>query len=219
MEQYLWCFVNYLQDDWNSWLPLSEFAANNQASESTGVSPFFANYSYDPRWQFDLRQEEQSPLIPAETDAHEMARQVKEIQEHLQAEILRAQHRYSEGADQRQTPARAFKEGDQEWLNTENIVTRRPSRKLDHRQIGPYKIVKVVSPWAYKLEMSDKVQIHPVQHVSYIHPVDKNPLPGQRTPPPLPVHVDGEDEWYVYEILDSWMHRRRLEYFVKCTGY
>ncbi len=73
MEQYLWCFVNYLQDDWNSWLPLSEFAANNQASESTGVSPFFANYGYDPKWQFDLRQDEQAPPIPAETDAQETA--------------------------------------------------------------------------------------------------------------------------------------------------
>jgi transposase InsO family protein len=68
MEQYLRCFVNYLQDNWNPWLPLSEFAANNQASESTGVSPFFANYGYDPRWQFHLPQEEQAPPIPAETD-------------------------------------------------------------------------------------------------------------------------------------------------------
>jgi hypothetical protein len=58
MEQYLWCFVNYLQDGWNLWLPLSDFAANNQASESTGVSPFFTNYGYDPKWQFDLRQDE-----------------------------------------------------------------------------------------------------------------------------------------------------------------
>ncbi len=219
MEQYLRCFVNYLQDDWNSWLPLSEFAANNQASESTGVSPFFANYGYDPKWQFDLRQNEQAPPIPAETDAQETARQLKEIQEHLQTEILRAQHRYSEGADRRRTPAPAFKEGDRVWLNTKNIVTRRPSRKLDHRRIGPYKIVKVVSPWAYKLELPDEVQIHPVQHVSYLDPVNEEPFPGQRTPPPPPVQVDGEDEWYVDEILDSRMRRRRLEYLVKWTGY
>jgi transposase InsO family protein len=32
MEQYLRCFVNYLQDNWNSRIPLSEFAWNNQAS-------------------------------------------------------------------------------------------------------------------------------------------------------------------------------------------
>jgi hypothetical protein len=31
--------------------------------------------------------------------------------------------------------------------------------------------------------------------------------------------VDGQDEWYVDEILDSWMRRRRLEYLVKWMGY
>ena len=49
MEQYLWSYVNYLQDDWAEHMPLAEFVANNQASETTGVSPFFTNYSYDPR--------------------------------------------------------------------------------------------------------------------------------------------------------------------------
>jgi transposase InsO family protein len=114
IEQYLRCFINYLQDDWNSWLPLSEFTANNQASESRCVSPFFANYGYDPKWQFDLRQSNRSPLIPAETDAHETARQLKKILENLQAEILRAQYRYREGADQRRTPAPAVTNGSTE---------------------------------------------------------------------------------------------------------
>ena len=31
-----------------------EFAANNQASETTGMSPFFTIYGQDPLWQFDL---------------------------------------------------------------------------------------------------------------------------------------------------------------------
>ena len=42
MEQYLRSYINYLQDDWSSWLPMAEFAANNQTSESTLSSPFFA---------------------------------------------------------------------------------------------------------------------------------------------------------------------------------
>jgi hypothetical protein len=88
IEQHLRCIVSYLQDNWNSWLPLSEFAANNQALDSTGVSLFFANCGYDPKWQFDLRQDERSPLIPAETDAHKTVRQLEEIQEDLQAEII-----------------------------------------------------------------------------------------------------------------------------------
>jgi transposase InsO family protein len=54
MEQYLRAHVNYLQDDWAEWLPLAEFAANNQASETTGSCPFFANKGFDPHYQFDL---------------------------------------------------------------------------------------------------------------------------------------------------------------------
>ena len=49
MEQFLRVSVNYLQDDWEKWLPLAEFAANNQDSETTGVFPFFANFGYDSR--------------------------------------------------------------------------------------------------------------------------------------------------------------------------
>ncbi len=52
-----------------------------------------------------------------------------------------------------------------------------------------------------------------------LDPVDEDLFPGQGTPSPLLVQVDGEDEWYVDEILDSWTRRRRLEYLVKWTGY
>jgi hypothetical protein len=49
IEQYLRQFMNFLQDDWVDWLPLAEFATNNAISESTGVSPFYANYGFNPR--------------------------------------------------------------------------------------------------------------------------------------------------------------------------
>jgi len=49
IEQYLRAFMNFHQDDWVDWLPLAEFASNNTASETTGVSPFFANYGFHPK--------------------------------------------------------------------------------------------------------------------------------------------------------------------------
>ena len=49
MNKYLRAYVSFTQDDWVDWLPLAEFATNNQVSETTGVSPFFANYGYNPR--------------------------------------------------------------------------------------------------------------------------------------------------------------------------
>jgi len=87
LEQYLRCYISYLQDDWEAWLHLAEFASNNRASETTGISPFFATYSQDPFWQFGLLQQ-MTGL--EEREASDLASKFKEITEHLQAEILRA---------------------------------------------------------------------------------------------------------------------------------
>jgi len=43
VEQYLHLYVSYRQDDWSEWLPLAEFAHNNQSHSSTGLSSFFIN--------------------------------------------------------------------------------------------------------------------------------------------------------------------------------
>src|SRR5260221_14744868 len=46
LEQYLWGYTNYQQDDWVTLLPMAEFAYNNAMNATTGVSPFFANKGY-----------------------------------------------------------------------------------------------------------------------------------------------------------------------------
>lgn len=55
MEQYLRCFVNYAQDDWPEWTPMSEFAGNNVVSSTARVSPFLANYGFHPRKKLDWK--------------------------------------------------------------------------------------------------------------------------------------------------------------------
>ena len=99
VEQYLCAHVTYLQDDWVNWVPLTEFAANNQASETMWVSPFFAMYGQYRRWQYDL-------MPPAANDAddrraHTTARVLREIHEHPRAEMGQAQERYAACADRR----------------------------------------------------------------------------------------------------------------------
>ena len=54
IEQYLRIYVNYLQTDWKMWLPLAEFAENGNLSISTRMTPFFANYGFEPRMGFDV---------------------------------------------------------------------------------------------------------------------------------------------------------------------
>jgi len=52
MEQYLRAYVNYQQDGWVKHLPMAEFAANSQTSETTGPSPFYGTYGLDPRTSY-----------------------------------------------------------------------------------------------------------------------------------------------------------------------
>jgi len=49
LEQYIRSYCNYQQDNWSTLLPLAEFAYNNAPSDTTGVSPFFANKGYHPK--------------------------------------------------------------------------------------------------------------------------------------------------------------------------
>ena len=86
------------------------------------------------------------------------------------------------------------------FLNTKNIQTRRLSKKLDTKKLGSLKIVKVISPWIYKLELPATVKIHLVQHVSLLTLDPEDPLPGQYNLPPEPVFVDRQEEWLVEDV-------------------
>ncbi|MBW0543464.1 hypothetical protein O181_083179 [Austropuccinia psidii MF-1] len=51
LQQYLWMYVSYHQDDWNTWLTLPEFAYNNSDHSLTKQSAVFTVYQRGP--QFD----------------------------------------------------------------------------------------------------------------------------------------------------------------------
>jgi len=44
MEQYLQIYYSYLQDNWEKWLPLAEFTANNTINELIGITLFYTTY-------------------------------------------------------------------------------------------------------------------------------------------------------------------------------
>ena len=89
MEQYLRAFVSYQQDDWAQWIPMAEFMGNNQASETTGMSPFFANYGFNLRMDFL-----ESEYVENENlDAVAFTKAMTELHEHLRSEIGYAQAR------------------------------------------------------------------------------------------------------------------------------
>ena len=122
MEHYLRAFVSHQPDDWSQWLPMAEFAANNQKSETTQNTPSLAYTGCHPRCSFDLA----TPThLPKNTEARETATKLHKS--------LYTQAKQQEDADRSRAPAPVNRPADKVWLNARNITTRRPSVKLNHK--------------------------------------------------------------------------------------
>jgi len=217
LEQYLRIYINYQQDDWVNFLPLAEFAYNNTSHSATMVTPFFANKGFHPKLEVSLA----SVVSDA---AHSVASDLKELHQYLCDQIAHALKQYQVHSAPRRLPIPPFQVGDTVWLDSRNIKTTRPSKKLDHRFLGPFPIVEKVSSHAFRLGLSLALsRIHPVFHVSLLQPTSSSVIPARVVDPPLPIELDDSDEWEVNRILDSKLDRRRkgpgLLYLVEWKGF
>jgi hypothetical protein len=225
IEQYLRAYVSYLQEDWYEWLPLAEFTSNNSVSSTTGVSPFLANSGQHPRMGFEPPMGTVRPIYQRSQalDANAFVDKMETIQAHLQEEMAWAQAVYTANANRHREPAPAYQVGDEVFLDARHISTTRPAKKLDWKNLGPFKIAKVISSHAYRLDLPESMKIHDVFPTSRLRPAPfaTEAMPGQTRPPPPPVQVKGEDEYLIDRIDDCRFNKRRkvFEYLVKWSGY
>ncbi|MBW0527803.1 hypothetical protein O181_067518 [Austropuccinia psidii MF-1] len=73
LKKYLWIYISYHQDDWNTWLPLAEFAYNNSDHSPTMQSPFFTVYGRDPQFE--------SAHITQDTTAGKLSTKIQSVQQ------------------------------------------------------------------------------------------------------------------------------------------
>ena len=135
LEQYLRCYLNYQQDNWVTLLPLAQFAYNSAKQETTQVSPFFANYSFEP----ELYRQQLLDTVLAQK-AHITVEQLKALHQQLSRDIAFIALRTAKYYNKKREDAPALKRGDKVYLLRRNIKTTRPSDKLDYVKIGPFKI-------------------------------------------------------------------------------
>jgi hypothetical protein len=133
--------------------------------------------------------------------------------------MRRSQAIQEEGVNRGHIPALNIQVGSKVWLDARNVRTTRPTRKLDWKRLGPFRVKKKLSPYAYELELLASIRIHRVQPISLSEPVVEDPLEGQAVLPPPQVEVDGEEEYQVSSAEDSQMYRSQLQYLIRWTGY
>lgn len=224
-KTFLRSYINYTQDDWLDFLPDAEFTANNSVSETTGMTPFFAELGYHPRTGAEPPGIYDGPGRPEIESADQLVNRTEAIREWLQDEIVWAQEEHQRHANKHRQPHPEYRLGDEVYVDARHFAAERPSISLGYKNAGPWPITRIIDNKAYELKLPQQMindGVTPVFHPWKLHLAPNNPYPGQRREPqpPVMITVDGETEphpeWQVDCIVDC-RETRRLGLQYKAT--
>lgn len=225
LECYLRAYCNYQQDDWVDWLPSAEYNANNTESETTKVTPFFANSAQHPRSAI-------TPYHQSSTSASgyskiqvnsgsKLVDQMNQLNDSLRVNMRTAEAFDEKFADRHRSSAPGYQVGDKVSVSAQHVKTKRPCKKLDWKNSGPFAVSEKIGSHSYRLHLPDDLRsIHPIFHTSLLRPDPNNPITGQVNEPNPPSEVDksGEDLDEVVAIVGSRrLNQKGFQYRVKYT--
>jgi hypothetical protein len=220
IDQRLRPYVNHYQDNWASMLPAMDNAQLTLPHETIGMSPYQLSHGIVPRKSFDWKE----PAKPKNARERLSTQEAQKFVQSLRGayDLVRSNMERAQQANQRQTNKKRrepdFDVEDRVWLLTDNLRTDRPSRKLDHQQVGTYKII-AKKGHSYQLDLPSSMGIHKVFHASLLRKAPDNPLPGQIVTPLPPVNVTGDDEWELLRIRSVRQRWKSLQYRADWLGH
>lgn len=219
IDQRLRPFVNYYQDNWSSLLPLMDRAQATLPHSAIGMSPYELLYGSEPRQSWDWNHS--GPVKPSDQvnveDARKLTQRMHAAWQLAKINMEKAQDRMRSVVNRHRRPI-DWDVGDMVYLDTRNLAVPRPSRKLSEKWEGPFKVVEKVGH-SYRLQLPKGSRIHDVFAPNLLHKDPQAPLPGQETPKPPGIPIDGVEEWEVEKILASKLYRKTLKYRVQWVGH
>jgi reverse transcriptase-like protein/integrase-like protein/chromodomain-containing protein len=208
IRAYLRHYLDYEQKNWIDLIPVTQYALNDATNATTGLTPNFITFGTQRKKGKETRSDE-------ENMAHDERMTI--IHEEVRKDIEWAKTVFKEFYDRKRVESLTLGEGDKVYLRRRtsgeksfNIKTTRTSQKLDSLKIGPYRIEQKLSNDNYKLELPERMRIHPIFHVSLLSKTN-NPVSTQND--------DVLNEYEVEKILKKRSKNGKTEYLVKWKDY
>lgn len=209
IETYFRIYCSAYPDKWVRMLPMAEFAINNRVHSATKYTPFYLMYGSHPKAFLTEYPRTKVPSV------EEWILTKQESHEEAQAALELAQQKMAGRIRRTFMP---FKAGQQVWLETKNIQTGYPFRKMEPKHEGPFPIKKVLGPLVYQLTLPAQMKCHDVFHASLLTPYQETEQHGENFIAPPPVLIDGHEEEEIESILNHRKRHGNMQYFVKWKG-
>ena len=113
-----------------------------------------------------------------------------------------------------------LKVGDNVWIENKNIHLNRPSKKLDNKRYGPFRISKDIGLEAFQLELPERWMIHNIFNENMLTQCLEPKFKGQHEEPVSPPTIINEEEEYeIEEVRKHQKYGRGMQYLVHWKGY
>lgn len=165
LQEALSKYISQVQTDWDVHLPSCTFAINTAVHSSTQYSPYQIVFGKAPNLPIDVLFD--VPTIPYVENSQKIRTQVRE-------NILRAQQHYGSQYDDKR--ADKHYPVDSKIMIAEMTVKPGLSRKLSPKFMGPYCILKQISPLHYKVKHMSSAQKPITVHVNRMKPFGSTKL-------------------------------------------
>ena len=133
LEQYSCKCVNYQQNDWVFWLALAEYFYNDNVYSATRVSLFEALFNEKQSWDSDLIKKQDLNVFTAHKQAVDLMAIYKFVEKQLaKTAATQAKHYNTKHF------LRVYNVGEFVYLNSKNIKSTQPTKKLDYKYYRPY---------------------------------------------------------------------------------
>ncbi|CAA0840424.1 Unknown protein, partial [Striga hermonthica] len=166
LEQYLRCYVHQFPKRWENFLPWAEYWYNTTYHESTKMTPFELVYGRKPPTLVNYSEGNTvNDEVGCELEERDLM--LRELKRKLEGSINRTKA-FADGKRREEN----FAPGEYVYLKLrpfrQRTTAQRAATKLGVRNYGHYQILKRIGQVAYRVELPESSQIHPVIHVSQL---------------------------------------------------